>query len=126
MSVIQRACLIITPTFTQVWVLISTSPSDICFDELKDKVATKEVTVIDVRMPKELREDGMIPDSKNLARESCSCLMPLLTDEECSMTFLHFFTVFTENICHACPTVCVLCLSYSDFHHYFHILADQN
>lgn len=42
-------------------------PPDICFDELKDKVATKEVTVIDVRMPKELREDGMIPDSKNLA-----------------------------------------------------------
>lgn len=42
-------------------------PPDICFDELKDKVAAKEVTVIDVRMPKELREDGMIPDSKNLA-----------------------------------------------------------
>ncbi|XP_063878671.1 rhodanese domain-containing protein CG4456-like [Scylla paramamosain] len=42
-------------------------PPDISFDELKDKMANKEVTVIDVRMPKELREDGMIPESKNLA-----------------------------------------------------------
>ena len=68
-------------------VLITSYASDICFDELKDKVATKEVTVLDVRMPKELREDGMIPESKNLARESYSFMITLTQGHEYNINF---------------------------------------
>lgn len=49
--------------------------SDIAFEELKQKLDDRQVTLIDVRMPGEHRKDGMIPNSKNLARESCSCLI---------------------------------------------------
>lgn len=40
--------------------------SDIAFEELTQKLADKQVTLIDVRLPKELFEIGMIPEAKNL------------------------------------------------------------
>lgn len=43
---------------------------DIAFEELTQKLAAKQVNLIDVRLPFELVEDGMIPESKNLPRES--------------------------------------------------------
>ena len=55
--------------------LITTFTSDIAYEELKQKLVDKHVTLIDVRMPGEHRRDGMIPNSKNLARESCTCLV---------------------------------------------------
>lgn len=43
---------------------------DIAFEELTQKLAAKQVNLIDVRLPFELVEDGMIPESKNLPCES--------------------------------------------------------
>lgn len=43
-------------------------PSDIAFEELQQKLNERQVNLIDVRMPGELRKEGMIPHSKNIAR----------------------------------------------------------
>ncbi|KAG0729202.1 Thiosulfate sulfurtransferase/rhodanese-like domain-containing protein 3 [Chionoecetes opilio] len=41
-------------------------PPDIAFEELKQKLGDRQVTLIDVRMPGEQRKDGMIPGAKNI------------------------------------------------------------
>ncbi|XP_066954435.1 rhodanese domain-containing protein CG4456-like isoform X2 [Macrobrachium rosenbergii] len=44
--------------------------SDIEFEELKQRVERNDITVIDVRTPKELTQIGMIPNSKNIKVQS--------------------------------------------------------
>lgn len=41
-------------------------PPDIEFSELNKKIETDEITLIDVRSPQELTDDGMIPTSKHI------------------------------------------------------------
>ncbi|XP_068228701.1 rhodanese domain-containing protein CG4456-like [Palaemon carinicauda] len=43
---------------------------DIEFEELKQRVENDDITVIDVRTPKELAQIGMIPNSKNIKVQS--------------------------------------------------------
>ncbi|XP_066954451.1 rhodanese domain-containing protein CG4456-like isoform X3 [Macrobrachium rosenbergii] len=43
---------------------------DIEFEELKQRVERNDITVIDVRTPKELTQIGMIPNSKNIKVQS--------------------------------------------------------
>ncbi|XP_068228698.1 rhodanese domain-containing protein CG4456-like [Palaemon carinicauda] len=45
-------------------------PPDIDFFELQKKLEADEITLIDVRLPKERLEEGMIPKSKNIVLEA--------------------------------------------------------
>ncbi|XP_042864793.1 rhodanese domain-containing protein CG4456-like [Penaeus japonicus] len=53
-------------------------PKDIDFTELKEELDKDAVKLIDVRLPKELREAGMIPKSKNIILQmlGVSILLP--------------------------------------------------
>ncbi|XP_027212896.2 rhodanese domain-containing protein CG4456 isoform X1 [Penaeus vannamei] len=53
-------------------------PKDINFAELKKELDNDGVTLIDVRLPKELYESGMIPKSKNILLQTLgvSILLP--------------------------------------------------
>ncbi|KAK3879961.1 hypothetical protein Pcinc_015523 [Petrolisthes cinctipes] len=61
-----------------------TSPSflpDVDFKELTEMLETKSITLLDVRLPLELKEMGMIPQSKNLILQPLGPYI-LLSDEK--------------------------------------------
>ncbi|XP_037801792.1 rhodanese domain-containing protein CG4456-like isoform X1 [Penaeus monodon] len=61
-------------------------PKDIDFVELKKELDKEGVTLIDVRLPKELYESGMIPKSKNIVLQALGVGI-LLPDEDFSDKF---------------------------------------
>ncbi|XP_071526698.1 rhodanese domain-containing protein CG4456-like [Panulirus ornatus] len=58
-----------------------TLPPDIDFEELKQKLEDNKVTLIDVRVPRELHKVGRIPKSKNIILQTLGPQI-LLPDEE--------------------------------------------
>lgn len=60
---------------------------DIDFKELKQKLETNEITLIDVRFPNELQEVGKIPKSKNI---TCMYDQSILQYSNCIRNVVYF------------------------------------
>ncbi|XP_064115170.1 rhodanese domain-containing protein CG4456-like [Macrobrachium nipponense] len=60
--------------------------SDIDYSELQRKLDSDEITLIDVRLPKERSEEGMIPKSKNIVLEALGPII-LFPDEKFAKRF---------------------------------------
>ncbi|XP_050698190.1 rhodanese domain-containing protein CG4456-like [Eriocheir sinensis] len=65
-SGITPSCQRFSPSLQRHYSAALTLPPDIAFEELTQKLADKQVTLIDVRLPYEHVEVGTIPDSKNV------------------------------------------------------------
>lgn len=61
-------------------------PPDIDYSELQRKLDSDEITLIDVRLPKERSEEGMIPKSKNIVLEALGPII-LFPDEKFTKRF---------------------------------------
>ncbi|XP_064114674.1 rhodanese domain-containing protein CG4456-like [Macrobrachium nipponense] len=86
--VFNSRCLMLplTSQFPQGFSTNISLPPDIDYSELQRKLDSDEITLIDVRLPKERSEEGMIPKSKNIVLEALGPII-LFPDEKFAKRF---------------------------------------